>query len=111
MTYKQKMDKECPTVDKDFIIFSCPGHYFDNAPRVEPGDTKCGHIKCVDCWNSEIPSLESPEKTAVIDVQKIAARVKEVYDAFRDEDLNHQEALEFTKIIIAEEVRHGLSML
>ena len=104
MTYKQKMDKECPTVDKDFIIFSCPGHYFDKAPRVESGSEKCSHIKCVDCWNSEIPNAESTKKTQ-IDIKKLAARVKEVYTAFRDEELNHQEAFELTKIIISEELR------
>lgn len=139
MTYKEKMDKEHPAVDPDFVLFSCPGHYFEDAPD-------CNHatcpgvsgVNCVTCWGAEIPelipeipeptpevsyhnyatsnpsndftfeipSLESAEKTLTIDEKKIAARVKEIYKAFRDEDLNHQEAFELTKIIIAEEVHY-----
>lgn len=114
MTYKEKMDKEHSAVDPDFVLFSCPGHYFEDAPD-------CNHatcpgpkgVKCYDCWHTEIPepkveipSLELAEKTLTIDAKKIARRVKEVYTAFRDEDLNHQEAIEFTKIIITEEVHY-----
>ena len=141
MTYKEKMDKEHPAVDPDYIIFSCPGHYFDDAPSCN--NTKCprigvpnpGHVTCYNCWTQNIPGSESDdsvkplvglgdgdvyshetidisEETAdesLIDPKKIASRVKDLYMALRDEELNHQEAFEITKIIIAEEVRYGVS--
>lgn len=125
MTYKEKMEKEHPVVDKDFMMFSCPGDFFFDAPNRDNDGCTCKKLQsggkvttCYSCWMQqipeptpvEIPSLESPKK-ALIDAQKVAARVKEVYDACRDEGLNHQEAFEITKIIIAEEVRHGLSVL
>lgn len=129
MTYKEKMVKEHPTVDSNYILFSCPGHYFDKAPHCDsietcPATTPNSKTKCIDCWNTEIPApkqesnalgpvsavphVEPSEKT---DVKKIAARVKEIYNAFRDEELNHQEAFELTKIIITEEIRHEYAML
>lgn len=108
MTYKEKMVKEHPTVDSNFILFSCPGNYFEGAPHCDSAET-CpatnpnNKTKCIDCWNTEIPT-GIPE----INTKKIAARVKELYNAFRDEGLNHQEAFDITKIIISAEVQHTL---
>lgn len=116
MTYKEKMNKECPVIDPDFVLFSCPGHYFDGAPNCNYASCPASEgVKCGDCWNTEVPESkpestdQSPDDAAM--VKKIAKRVKALYLAFRDEDLNHQEAFEFTKIIIAEEVRNGSPML
>lgn len=115
MTYKEKMNKECPIIDPDFVLFSCPGHYFDDAPNCNHASCPASDgVKCGDCWNAKIaePKVETPESdTDQIDVKKIAKRVKALYSAFRDEDLNHQEAFELTKIIIAEEVRNGSPLL
>lgn len=128
MTYKEKMVKEHPTVDSNFIMFSCPGSYFDDAPHCYRGncpESSPSVKKCAECWNTEIPAeipevnseaVEAPTEIPVqeytektpIDVKKIAARVKELYNAFRDEGLNHQEAFEITKIIISAEVNHAL---
>jgi hypothetical protein len=110
MTYKEKMDKEHPIVDPDYIMFSCPGHYFENAPNCnrENCPQRFSKVTCYQCWCQEITEQSVSEKTP-IDIHKIAARVKEIYKIFRDEELNHQEAFEITKIIIAEEVRYGMS--
>lgn len=121
MTYKEKMDKEHPIVDPDYVMFSCPGHYFENAPRCASDDCiQKAHpdkkLNCYYCWCQEIPETKAveipeskPAEEQLLDPQKIANRVKELYNSLRDEQLNHQEAFEITKIIIAEEVRYGMS--
>ena len=130
MTYKERMEREHPIMDKNFVIFSCPGDYFEGAPAT--AECSAG-MRCVDCWNidvpewnskedlksineipdknqndlksiNEIPNVESSEKSG-IDPKKVAKQVKALYVACRDEGLNHQEAFEITKIIIAEGVR------
>lgn len=107
MTYKEKMKKEHPTVDSNFVLFSCPGHYFDNAPEAAAGNGRCLDSSCSDCWNREIPDVEPAEKT---DVKKLATRVKALYDAFRDEGLNHPEAFDMTKIVISAEIKRGVEL-
>lgn len=122
MTYKEKMDKEHPVVDPDYVIFSCPGHYFPDAPNCHhdncprKGNPNSSQVTCYQCWTQEIPEPKAVyipevqlEEKQPLDTKKIANRVKELYNAFRDEQLNHQEAFDITKIIIAEEVRYGMS--
>ena len=109
MTWKEKMEKEHPHVDSNFVLFSCPGHYMEDGPINETCPNVCGkNIRCYDCWTQEIPDQESPEKTGV---KQLADRVKALYVAFRDEGLNDHEAFEITKIIIAAEVQNGHPML
>lgn len=113
MTYKQKMEKEHPIVDKDFVLFSCPGHYFDDAPH-------CNHASCPgpaggtcsECWGQEIPTPKADIlEQKQVGARKTAARVKELYNAFRDEGLNHEESFDITKIVIAAEVQYDLSKM
>lgn len=111
MTYKERMKTDHPTVDSNFILFSCPGHYIFNGPTA--GSPLCPNkdgVKCVDCWGQEIPDKESAEKTK-LDLKAIAARIKESYTSLRDEGLNDHEAFEITKIIISAEVQHALSRM
>lgn len=122
MTYKEKMEKEHPHVDSNFVLFSCPGHYMEDGPINETCPNACGkNIRCYECWNQEIPDVtpapvpgteipdqESPEKTGV---KQLADRFKALYIAFRDEGLNDHEAVEITKIVIAAEVQNGHPVL
>ena len=105
MTYKKKMEKEHPSVDSDFVHFSCPGDFIPGGPKAGTESCVPGR-RCADCWLMEIPEKESKEKTFAT---KIANRVKALYTAFREEDLNHAEAFELAKMIIFLEVLNGNS--
>ena len=117
MTYKQKMETEHPTVDSNYLLFSCPGHYIPGGPTLDV--LRCPRnqgAKCVDCWNqeitesnTEIPNQDSSEKTQ-LDVVKISGRAVEVYKTFR-ERFSPDHSIELTKIVISAEVQHEMSKM
>ena len=56
ITYKERMRTDHPTVDSNFQLFACPGHYIHGGPVAEA--PSCPGGKCVDCWDTEIPEKE-----------------------------------------------------
>ncbi len=108
MTYSEKLKIEHPRVSTgaNYEDTACPGHYFDNAPRPEKG---CDN-NCHDCWNTEIPDVESTKKLE-IDASKLAKRIRTVFESFKLEGFDYEEAFEFTKIVIASEIQHELSKM
>ena len=106
MTYRDKLKAERPDRIQNTCIggcYGCPGDYFPNSPSQAHNHCVVNRDNCARCWNTEIPGQ--------LDANKIAARITELYTAFRDAEFDHQEAYEFAKIVITEEIKHDLSKM
>ena len=61
MTYKERLKKEHPKKVGEIYLggcAGCPGDYWDGAPNSD----SCSHdIRCLGCWNTEIPNSDCAE--------------------------------------------------